>query len=92
MGRLIDAVAALVAIGAGIYLLSQVSTDASVGRSWFEVIAHGMGAYFIAKGIFMFRSSEQRRDQVRAVEKAAQTSLAVRDGAAAASTAPAARR
>lgn len=87
MGRLVDAVAALVAIGAGIYLLSRVSTDASVGQSWLEVIAHGTGAFFVAAGVAMFRAAEQRRDQIRAIEKAAQTSLSVRE-VAPASTAP----
>lgn len=27
------------------------------GTSWFQIIGHGIGAYFIGKGIFMGRSA-----------------------------------
>jgi hypothetical protein len=53
MGRLIDIAATLLSIGAGLYLLQYSSPGQS---SWFEVIGHGMGVYFIAKGLFMARS------------------------------------
>jgi hypothetical protein len=50
----LDGLAALGAIGAGIYLLSS-QTEAN--NSYLEVIAHGMGAYFVAKGIWMGRTA-----------------------------------
>jgi len=37
-------------IGAGLYLLS---THAAGSNSYLEAIAHGMGVYFIARGLFM---------------------------------------
>jgi hypothetical protein len=49
MAKLIVFVPALVAIGAGLYMLSY-STEAN---SILNVISHGIGAYFIGKGIFM---------------------------------------
>jgi hypothetical protein len=54
MGRLLDVAAAITAVAAGLYLLQFSSPGAS---SWFEVIGHGMGAYFIAKGVFILRST-----------------------------------
>jgi len=50
-------VAAIGSIGAGIYLLTKhsipVTLGGDTGQSWLEVIAHGIGVYFIAKGIWM---------------------------------------
>ncbi len=46
--------AGLVSIGAGVYLLQAHSVGQE--SNWFEVIGHGMGAYFIAKGLYMWRS------------------------------------
>lgn len=42
---------AVVCIGAGAYLLTIQS--AAEGTTIFEAIAHGMGAYFIGKGLFV---------------------------------------
>lgn len=82
MDRLIDAAAALASVGAGIYLLSKGSEPITVGgqtgQSWLEILAHGIGVYFIARGVAMFRAAEQRRDQIRAFEKAAAAALSRR--------------
>ena len=43
--------AALVSIGAGIYLLQTQS--ASEDATIFDAIMHGMGAYFVARGLWM---------------------------------------
>lgn len=56
MGRLLDIVSALVCVGAGLYLLQFNSGGGATGTSWFQVIGHGMGIYFIGKGIFVLRS------------------------------------
>lgn len=60
MGTLLDGLAFLIAIAAGGYLLTKGSPPIDVGgeqgQSWFEIIAHGMGAYFVARGIAMGRS------------------------------------
>jgi hypothetical protein len=53
-GLLVNLVAGLVAMGAGIYLLAHTSES---GPTWLEVIAHGSGAFFIACGLYMFGSS-----------------------------------
>lgn len=68
-GSLADGLAAVISVGAGIYLLAHGSPSATIagqdtGQSWFEILAHGIGAYFIAKGIFMYRSSGQREQIV----------------------------
>lgn len=51
------ALAGLIAIGAGIYLLSfsgqTIDVAGQSGRSWFDIIDHGIGAYFIARGLWM---------------------------------------
>jgi hypothetical protein len=51
VAKLAAVVSALVAIGAGIYMLT-LQTQAQ-GTTIFEAIAHGIGAYFVAKGLFM---------------------------------------
>jgi hypothetical protein len=54
LGLFVGLVAALTAIGAGIYLLAHTS---ETGPTWLEVIAHGTGAFFVACGLYMFASS-----------------------------------
>lgn len=53
-GHWLDIIAVLLSLGAGGYLLLTQS-PAGAG-SWFSVIAHGMGAYFLAKGVYMGRA------------------------------------
>ena len=60
--NLIDILAMLGSIGAGGYLLQYTSSGQASGTSWFEIIAHGMGLYFIAKGLFMGRSTYLQAD------------------------------
>lgn len=62
MGRPLDFVAALICIAAGVYLLQYNAVDtnalgAAAGTSWFQIIGHGMGIYFIGKGLYVGRSS-----------------------------------
>ena len=47
--------AAIVSIGAGLYLWSwqSTSTDLGGGQDVFIIIMHGMGGYFIARGAWM---------------------------------------
>ena len=47
-------IAALVSIGSGIYLLT--SQSASADATVFDILMHGIGAYFIARGLRMFAS------------------------------------
>ena len=54
LGYGVSSIAGLVAVGAGIYLLSRQSAS---GDTWLEVLAHGFGVYFIAHGIYMIGSS-----------------------------------
>jgi hypothetical protein len=51
VAKLASIVSALVAIGAGLYMLTLQTTGE--GTTIFEAMAHGIGAYFIGKGIFM---------------------------------------
>jgi hypothetical protein len=54
LGLFVDAIAGLIGVGAGIYLLAHTS---ETGPTWLEVIAHGSGAFFIACGLYMIGSS-----------------------------------
>jgi hypothetical protein len=58
MKILAQVVAGIVAIGAGIYLLQYSGGtidlgNGATGRSWSDIIDHGIGAYFIARGMWM---------------------------------------
>lgn len=57
LAQLTDVTAALFAIGAGLYLLQYNAVSTGGGTSWFQIIGHGMGAYFIGKGLFMGRAA-----------------------------------
>jgi hypothetical protein len=52
--------AVIASIGAGIYLL--LSLWSSGPTTWFDVIGHGIGVYFIAKGLWMARSLQLQLD------------------------------
>jgi hypothetical protein len=61
--NLIDILAMLGSIGAGVYLLQyQSAGNSATGTSWFEIIGHGMGIYFIAKGLFIARTTYLQAD------------------------------
>ena len=51
LGKLAGIAAAVVLIGAGIYLLT--SQSASDETTVFDALMHGIGAYFIARGLWM---------------------------------------
>ncbi|HLK13349.1 MAG TPA: hypothetical protein VKT78_00965 [Fimbriimonadaceae bacterium] len=57
MSILSSIVGSLICIGAGVYLLLHGSPPIQIGdqagESWLAIIAHGMGAYFIGKGILL---------------------------------------
>ena len=61
IGAIVDLAASGLCVAAGVYLLSQNSLPVDLGgqhgRSWFEVLAHGIGIYFIGKGLFVLRST-----------------------------------
>lgn len=49
MTKLAGVIVSLLAIGAGIYMLSYSTATNSI----FNVLTHGIGVYFIGKGLFM---------------------------------------
>lgn len=51
LAKLLGIGAAVVSIGAGIYLLQ--SESASAETTVFDVLMHGIGIYFIARGMWM---------------------------------------
>jgi hypothetical protein len=53
-GFAVNSIAGLVAVGAGIFLLAHQNES---GDTWLEVLAHGVGIYFIARGLYMIGSS-----------------------------------
>jgi hypothetical protein len=67
MNRVTSVIAALICIAAGIYLLStkSITIGSDGGQSWFAVIAHGMGIYFIGKGLFVGSSLWRQEDEVQ---------------------------
>jgi len=64
--RFFPFVASLGCIAAGAYLLQ---TQAVGESSWFEAIAHGMGIYFIAKGLFVGPALWQSYKQTALLEQ-----------------------
>jgi len=76
MGKLLDIAASLLCIGAGIYLLSHnsppIAVEGEAGQSWLEVLAHGIGIYFIGKGLFIARSTHLDGEAVAALRKLVQ--------------------
>jgi hypothetical protein len=58
MTKLVSIVSMLIAIGAGLYMLTLES--AAEGTTIFEAMAHGIGAYFVGKGLFMGASLWQQ--------------------------------
>ena len=66
MGRLVGLAAAAVCVYAGIYLLQyNAVSDPTTGTSWFQIIGHGMGIYFIGKGLFVAQASWANADQAK---------------------------
>ena len=51
MSKATAVLAGLFCAGAGVYLLSFSSSGEEA--NWFETMAHGIGIYFIGKGIFV---------------------------------------
>jgi len=51
LGKLAGIDAAVVSIGAGLYLLT--SESASADTTVFDALMHGIGAYFVARGLWM---------------------------------------
>jgi hypothetical protein len=66
MGRALGLAAAATCVFAGIYLLQyNAVSDSTTGTSWFQIIGHGMGIYFIGKGLFVARSTWAEADQAK---------------------------
>jgi hypothetical protein len=59
-----DVIAGLICIGAGIYLLQTQASESSI----LEVLMHGIGVYFIGKGLFVIRAGMLAAKQVRSLE------------------------
>ncbi len=82
--KLAGIVAGVLCAGAGIWLLSQHSaTDPTEGTSWFEILAHGIGIYFIGKGVFVAavlwsrdENAKTQREQLAALQAIAQIEAA----------------
>lgn len=68
MGKLLDYAAAAASIAAGLYLLQFQSAG---GSSWFEVIGHGIGIYFIAKGIYLARAMQVAQRETELLDEIA---------------------
>lgn len=73
MGRLIGYLSAGICVFAGIYLLQYNAVDTSAfggaGTSWFQIIGHGMGIYFIGKGLFVARTTHLEADAADRLDK-----------------------
>lgn len=65
MTRVFGMLSMVVSIGAGLYL---IGSQTAAPNSYLEVIAHGMGVYFIAKGLFMGPSLFQQAGYAELLE------------------------
>jgi hypothetical protein len=66
IGRGIGFIASAICVFAGLYLL-QFNAAGDLGgdsRSWLEILAHGIGIYFIARGFAMARSTYAESEMV----------------------------
>ena len=74
MTKILGLLAGGTCAAAGIYLLSQqsVADPTGGGTSWFEILAHGIGIYFIGKGAFvavmMWRAAEEKAEAAALVD------------------------
>ena len=69
LGKLAGIAAAVVSIGAGIYLLT--SESASEQTTVFDALMHGIGAYFIARGLWMITKMARSFDAPATAEREA---------------------
>jgi hypothetical protein len=56
VSKLVNNLAGIVALGAGLYL---IGTQSAAANSIFNPLLHGMGAYFVARGLWMFSHADQ---------------------------------
>ncbi len=64
--QIIGVIGGIVSIGAGIYLLihnTQAQSDV------FDVLIHGIGAYFVGKGLWMISQATSRSGQIEIARK-----------------------
>jgi hypothetical protein len=61
IGIWVERAAAIVAVGAGLYMLGTSSADSN---SIFNPLLHGIGAYILARGAWMFRHAGLQADVV----------------------------
>jgi hypothetical protein len=66
MGKGLEALAAVIAIIAGIYMLT---TQAATENSIFNPLLHGIGLYFLARGIWMLRHAGRTEDIVDRLDR-----------------------
>lgn len=74
MRALLQVVAGIVSVAAGIYLLQANSVPipgVDSGTSWFELLAHGIGIYFIARGVWMFSEVGTHQEITERLDKIA---------------------
>jgi multisubunit Na+/H+ antiporter MnhC subunit len=67
MSRALSIIAALISIGAGIYMLGHHS--AANTPTVFDILLHGIGAYFIGKGLYMGVSGVQQTSSAESLAR-----------------------
>jgi hypothetical protein len=68
--------AALISVGAGAYLLTE---HAEASDSIFNPFLHGIGAYFIARGLYMGWAAARTADQLNASQRDAKCPFCFED-------------
>lgn len=58
-GKLIDIAAAIISLGAGAYL---IGTHSAADNSIFNPLLHGLGAYILARGLWMLTHAGRQED------------------------------
>ena len=73
MRALFQVIAGLLAIGAGVYLLQYsgqtIDVGGQSGRSWFDIIDHGIGIYFLGRGLWMLTQAGELADLNRGMSR-----------------------
>jgi hypothetical protein len=65
-GTFVSGLATVISIGAGIYMLT---THAQASNSIFNPFLHGIGAYFVARGLWMGVAWGRRSDALELLER-----------------------
>lgn len=65
-GKLLDVAAGIISLGAGAYL---IGTNAASANSIFNPLLHGIGAYILARGLWMLTHAGKQEDLIDRLDR-----------------------